>query len=128
MPDLSLPWSGDLSLSPTGGVELISGSQLTRERLVRRLLTNPGDLLEDLTYGAGLARFIGRPVDAPAMQALIAEQAEQEATVSSVTSVTVTSDRIGSVTATVAYQEAGIPASQLLTLTVSSTGASYTYF
>ena len=37
MSDLSLPWGGDLSLSPTGGVELISGSQLTRERLVRRL-------------------------------------------------------------------------------------------
>ena len=68
MADLSLPWGGDLALSSTAGLALVDGSQLTQQRLVRRLLTNPGDDPFDVTYGAGLGRFVGRPVDVSALR------------------------------------------------------------
>ncbi len=103
MPDFSLPWGGDLSLSPTAGLALVDGAALTQQRLVRRLLTNPGDDPWNVSYGAGLGRFVGSPVNVAALSALITEQALLEATVASVTSVAVTQDRLGTVSATIVY-------------------------
>ena len=103
MPDFSLPWGGDLSLSPTAGLALVDGAALTEQRLVRRLLTNPGDDPWNPGYGAGLGRFVGLPVNAPALSALISDQGLLEETVASVTSVTVTQDRLGTVSATIVY-------------------------
>ncbi|MCB8881717.1 phage tail protein [Acidisoma cellulosilytica] len=119
MYDLSLDWSGDLSLSPTGGLELSTGANLTRQRLIRRLLTNPGDLLEDLTYGAGLAQYIGLPVNAGALQALIEEQCLLEDTVESVSSVKILTDGKGFVSATISY--VSIDASEAQSLTLPTT-------
>lgn len=103
MSDYSLPWGGDLSLSPTAGLALVSGAALTQQRLVRRLLTNPGDDPWNVGYGAGLGRFVGLPVNTPALSALITEQALLEEAVASVTSVTVVQDRLGTVSATIVY-------------------------
>ncbi len=103
MADYSLPWGGDLSLSPTAGLALFDGAALTEQRLIRRLLTNPGDDPWNTTYGGGLGRFVGQPVNVPALTALISDQALLEATVASVTSVTVVQDGLGSVSATIVY-------------------------
>ncbi len=103
MADFALPWSGDLALSSTAGLALVDGAALTEQRLIRRLLTNPGDDPWNPGYGAGLGRFVGSPVNGPALSALISEQALLEATVASVTSVTVTQDRLGTVSATIVY-------------------------
>ena len=103
MADFSLPWGGDLSLSPTAGLALVSGAVLTEQRLIRRLLTNPGDDPWNPGYGAGLGRFVGQPVNTAALSALISEQALLEATVASVTSVAVVQDGLGTVSATIVY-------------------------
>lgn len=115
MSDLSLAWGGDLTLSSTAGLALVDGAALTEQRLVRRLLTNPGDYIWDLTYGAGLGRYVGSPIDVPALSALISEQAALESAVASVTSVTVTQDGLGTVSATIIYVDlAGAPQTVLV--------------
>lgn len=119
MADLSLDWGGDLELSATGGVELVSGSLLTRQRLIRRLLTVPGDYIWEPTYGAGLPSYIGRPMDLAAMSAVVRDQALLEETVSTVESVTISLVTVSSYLLTVAYTEAGVKGTQVLTLPIS---------
>jgi phage baseplate assembly protein W len=115
--DFSLSWGGDFNLSPTAGLELISGAALTQQRLVRRLLTNPGDYLEDLTYGAGLGRYVGQPVNAAAIQGMISTQALLEESVLAVTSVTIATDNgLGLVSATIAYTASNAAGTQFLTV------------
>jgi phage baseplate assembly protein W len=60
MADLSLAFGGDLVLSPTGDLGVSDGALLTQERILRRLLTNPGSYIWQLSYGAGLAQFVGQ--------------------------------------------------------------------
>ena len=71
MSDAHHAWGGDLSVSPTGDLQTATGPALGTERVLRRLLTNPGDDLWQPGYGAGLARFVGPPADAAAIRALI---------------------------------------------------------
>lgn len=120
MPDFALPWGGDLQLSPSGGVELFSGSALTLQRLIRRFLTNPGDDIHEPDYGAGLRRFIGKPMHEASLAALVREQAMMESTVASVLSVTVSDAGVSSYVLTVVYIETSDPGTpQILTLPVS---------
>ena len=119
MPDFALEWSGDLQLSPSGGVELVDGSTLTRQRLIRRLLTNPGDVLFEADYGAGLPRFIGQPMHEASIAALVREQATAEETVADVIDVTVSGVGVSSYVLTIVYVEQSAPGDpQTVTLTV----------
>ena len=65
MADLALLLGGDLSWGSTGDLALVDGSALTEQRVLRRLLTNPGDYIWQLNYGAGLGQYVGQ-VGAPA--------------------------------------------------------------
>ena len=71
MPDAFLNWGSDLASSPTGDLASASGATLGRQRVLRRLLTNPGDYVWQPTYGAGLGRFIGQPASPAAIRAAI---------------------------------------------------------
>ena len=81
MQDAYLAWAGDLSAGPTGDVALASGTTLSQQRLLRRLLTNPGDAIWDGSYGGGLARYVGETVDVAAIRAAIRAQVFKEASV-----------------------------------------------
>lgn len=78
MPDLSQQWGSDLFTGPTGDVATASGPALGQQRLLRRLLTNPGEYIWQPTYGAGLARFIGQPADSLRIRAVIRSQMFKE--------------------------------------------------
>ncbi|MDE3022882.1 MAG: phage tail protein [Pseudomonadota bacterium] len=68
-------WVGnDINLSPTGDLSIIDGTVKDEQRILRRLLTNPGDLLFHPEYGAGLPQWIGKPLDIQAITALIRGQ------------------------------------------------------
>jgi phage baseplate assembly protein W len=121
--DLNAPWGGDLSLSQTGGLELITGLPLATQRLIRRLLTNLGAYIFEPTYGAGLGRFVGQPINEQAIAALVTSQAEQEDTIASVTSVTVTANTISSYGLTIVFVAANTSAQQVLSFTVTPVGA-----
>ena len=81
MADLFHQWGSDLIVGPTGDVSTIDGSSWGQQRVLRRLLTNPGDYIWQLDYGAGLARFIGQPASALQIKAVIRSQIFKEASV-----------------------------------------------
>ncbi|MBV8524314.1 MAG: hypothetical protein JOY71_19665 [Acetobacteraceae bacterium] len=81
MADLSHQWGSDLFTTPTGDLATASGSLLGQQRVLRRLLTSPGDYIWQPDYGAGLARFIGQPGNALQIRAVIRSQIFKETTV-----------------------------------------------
>jgi phage baseplate assembly protein W len=81
MPDIAHYFSSDLGLGATGGLQVASGSLESQQRILRRLMTNPGDYIWEPEYGAGLPRFIGAKLDLPALTALIRSQMYLEASV-----------------------------------------------
>ena len=81
MSDAALLWSSDLGASATGDIAMSSGEALGQERLLRRLLTNPGDYLWQPGFGAGLGEFVGAPCDVMAIKARIRSQIFLESTV-----------------------------------------------
>jgi phage baseplate assembly protein W len=81
MSDASHQWGSDLVTGPTGDIGTVFGPALGQQRVLRRLLTNPGDYIWQPDYGAGLARFIGQPVNTLQIKAVIRSQIFKEATV-----------------------------------------------
>jgi len=76
--DLSHYIGGDLSISSTGGVAVATGTLRSQQRILRRLLTNPGDYIFEPDYGGGLPQWIGRTADLPKLRAVILGQMRLE--------------------------------------------------
>jgi phage baseplate assembly protein W len=117
MADLQLPWGGDLTVAPGGDLLLVDGDALGVQRVLRRLLTNPGDLVFHAEYGAGLGSFVGQAAP-QRMAALIAAQAVQESAVARTPApqVGVTSTADGTLTAVLRYTSATTGAGQQLSV------------
>lgn len=94
MNDLYHFWGGDLAASANGDLLLADPTTTGEQRVLRRLLTNPqlidasgnvqasADYTFEPSYGAGLPRQVGLPVDIPGTTATIAGQMAQEQAVS----------------------------------------------
>lgn len=54
----------DLFLFPTGDLASSDGDDLTKQSLIRRLMTNPVSYIWHTDYGAGIGRFIGQNLSA----------------------------------------------------------------
>lgn len=78
MADLSHLWGNDLSWSSTGDLTVSDVPTLTQQRVLRRLLTSPGEYIWALDYGAGLSSFVGQPGAALAVRAAIRGQLSKE--------------------------------------------------
>jgi hypothetical protein len=78
MNDLSHYYGGDIAVSPTGDLAPIDGAVRGQQRILRRLLTNPGDYIWHPDYGAGLPQYVGQTLDAPKLKALILGQMRME--------------------------------------------------
>lgn len=74
MADLSLIWQQDLVFDLTSDLMLAQGSEAGRQRVLRRLLTNPGDYFAHPSYGAGLPEKVGSISSAAELQALVFSQ------------------------------------------------------
>ena len=111
-------WGADLSASPTGDLLTVSGPALGTERVLRRLLTNPGDYIWQPGYGAGLARFVGQPAAPAAIRALIREQMLREPAVAQAPEpvIDVQSDPGGTLSVQVRYADADTADAQTLSL------------
>lgn len=81
MPDLNLPWGGDLALTASGDLATVDGDALGVQRVTRRLLTAPQALLFEPAYGAGLPQRIGDPIPARTLTGLVRAQIFAEAAV-----------------------------------------------
>jgi phage baseplate assembly protein W len=56
--DILLDENGDFMISSNGDVEIASGRECLKQDVKNRLLTYPGDLIDDENYGVGLQQFI----------------------------------------------------------------------
>lgn len=81
MADTFHQFGGDLALSSTGDIATVTGSTLTQQRVLKRLLTNPGDYIWNPDYGAGLAGFVGQPASTARIAAVVRSQIFKEAAV-----------------------------------------------
>jgi hypothetical protein len=83
MSDIYLEWATDLLAGSSGDLALVDGSDQTNQRVVRRLLTSPGDYIWNLGYGAGLGTFVGSITNLQDVEAVIRNQISLEPTVPS---------------------------------------------
>ncbi len=82
--------NNDLSASATGDLQTATGTTRTQQRILRRLLTNPGDYIWEPDYGAGLPRYVGSVIDEREIAALIRGQVLLEDAVAATPEPTVT--------------------------------------
>jgi hypothetical protein len=108
MADLFHIWSGDLTVAPGGDMLLATGSEAGRQRVLRRLLTTPGEYIWQPSYGAGLPGQIGALTGNAAIEAIVRTQMLLEDAVSQDPPpvVTVTRPSAGLVAITIQYQDA----------------------
>ena len=118
--DLDLNWGGDLAASATGDLGVVGRPTLGTERVLRRLLTNPGSYLWHPEYGAGLASYVGQPVTTTTIEALIRAQMRLETAVSQDPEpvVLVQSDNVGSLFVQVRYADADTAEAQTLNIEI----------
>lgn len=103
--DLTQWYGNDLSVAASGDLLSVNDPTLTEQRLIRRLLTQPGSYIWHPEYGAGLAQYIGQPASAKTIEAVIRAQLKLEKSVSAspTPQVTVTSNTNGVTVATIVY-------------------------
>lgn len=84
MADLSAEWGGDFGVSATGDLLLASGDDMTRQRIIRRLMTAVRGYIWHPDYGAGLPQRIG-VADKPArIKAIVNSQLALDASIARV--------------------------------------------
>ena len=118
MADASHAWGADLEVGPTGDILVADGEDLVRQRVTKRLLTNPGDYIWALDYGAGVGRFVGQPVRAEQIAAVVRAQVLLEETVARQPEpvVAIQSYPGGTVILTVRYADAATGEARVLSL------------
>lgn len=60
--DVYLVLGNDFVLSSTNDLLLANGSNLSQQRIIRRLITNPPNYIWHSDYGAGLPTYVGQPL------------------------------------------------------------------
>ena len=122
--DLSHFFGGDLSPGITGDLAPASGTIRGQQRVLRRLLTNPGDYVFQPTYGAGLPQWIGRTLDVGKVSALIRSHILLEDTVARtpppVITVTALAADQTALAVRIAYNDAATSTPVVLSFNVSS--------
>ena len=78
---LTCEWGNDLSVGPTGDIGTTLVQNEIQQRIVRRLLTNAGDCIWHLNYGAGLGSYVGEPYSPGDIESTILNQFQHEALV-----------------------------------------------
>ncbi|UZO91776.1 hypothetical protein [Roseomonas mucosa] len=100
-------WGGDLSLSAGGDLLTVVAAAKGRQRVLRRLLTNEGDYIWHLNYGAGLPARVGGLDDDRTLEGVTRRQMLLERAVSQDPPPTVgASGSNGQVSVSISYRDA----------------------
>jgi len=107
MSDAAHYFGQDWQLAANGDILLASGTLLTQQRVLRRLMTNASGYIWHLAYGAGLPAKVGLKTNQRAIQSIVRSQIFQEATVSAVPApvISTTVNATGTVILTVTYTD-----------------------
>lgn len=121
MPDLFHVFGSDLAVGATGGLAVAVEPDFTRQRILRRLLTNPGDYIWHPDYGAGLGRFVGQPEQPLRLAAIVRRQIALEAGVAQTPApeISVAGQVDGSLFLSISYVDAATGLPQTLEHTVT---------
>ncbi len=121
MSDLTHVFGSDLSVSANGDLATLSGGALGQQRVLRRLLTNAGDYIWQLTYGAGLPAMIGMPVQADVISGLVQSQIFLEPSVARSPAPTVTVEASGNIVSlAISYSDANEASVQAVGISITS--------
>ncbi|WP_284944569.1 hypothetical protein [Acidisoma cladoniae] len=121
MSDLNHTFDGDLSVSAGGDLALASGSLLGQQRVLRRLLTNPGDYIWHLSYGAGLPAQIGTPASAATIRGVVRNQIFNEPLVAADPAPVITVQTTDNyVSLQISYSDAVATQTQTLAITLTA--------
>lgn len=120
--DLDHLIGNDLQIANNGDLASVKNPTEGQQRVLRRLLTNPGDYLWHPEYGAGLAQFLGKAVSQGAIIGTIRRQMGLEEAVvqSPPPAVAVNVTKGGPVIADIRYidRDSGLTSALTLPLTV----------
>ena len=105
-------WGADLSVGPSGDIEMTPVQTNVQQRVIRRLLTNPGDYICHTNYGAGLGSYVGEPYSSANIEGAILNQLQLESLVAATPTPTVqisqsASGPMSAASVKVQYQVAG---------------------
>lgn len=93
--DVNHTWGEDIGVSNTGDIALVGGDDRGQQRILRRLMTNPGDYVFQTNYGAGVLQAIGSPEDKGKLVATIRAQVLLEDSVAPIPAPTTTVQAAG---------------------------------
>lgn len=97
---------GELSTSPAGDLRPVTGTERGKQRILRRLMTNPGDYVFHPDYGAGLGKKVGQNVNLNEWKGLISGQMQLEDAVASDPAPSVSISLVdGGVSVTISYTD-----------------------
>ena len=120
MSDLYHEFGADLTVSSIGDVLLASDIDESQQRLLRRLLTNPGDYIFHPDYGAGLPGFIGQTINEDEVASIIQGQIMLEDSVAKYPPPVITVTAItGGIACSIQYTDAATQTAQALSFNVS---------
>lgn len=124
MADLYHQMGSDLVLDATGDLRVAGDTQITKQRILRRLLTPSASYLWQLDYGSNLPGFVGSPANAQRLAAVIRAQMLLEDGVAKlpVPTVNVAVQPDGVVMATLNYVDAQSGEMMILTCSVQGKG------
>ncbi len=64
MSDLSHYWGSDLTLAANGDLLVATDTTEVNQRILRALMTSPGDYLFHMQYGVGVGQYVGKALTA----------------------------------------------------------------
>jgi phage baseplate assembly protein W len=120
MNDLYQYFGDDLNPSATGDLQPVVTTTRGQQRILRRLLTNPGDYIWHPDYGAGLPRYVGSVINVRQMKALIRGQVLLEDSVAKTPEPVIDVQAIsGGMTVAIQYNDADTNTPQSLSFNVN---------
>ena len=121
MNDIYQYFGTDLTPSATGDLQPVASTTRGQQRILRRLLTNPGDYIWHPDYGAGLPSYVGSVIDVRQMNSLIRGQILLEDSVAKTPEPVIDVQAIqGGMTVSIQYNDANSNTPQTLSFNVSA--------
>jgi hypothetical protein len=122
MQDVAQQYGTDLTIGPTGDLALATGAVLSQQRVLRRLLTNPGDYIWQQQYGAELGQFVGKTTNPLQIKAVIRSQISHEREIAQTPApiVNVRMDITGALYVSLQYVDVTSGQTQLLSFPIGS--------
>lgn len=120
MADISHSYGGDLAFGSNGDLQPVTGLTFSQQRILRRLLTNPGAYIWDPGYGAGLPQKIGEPYTLQEIDALIRGQMYLERSCARIPEPDITvTELAGGIAVQIIYTEADSSESLVLSFQIT---------